>query len=70
MKNLQNMGLLVLGAAIPLIAVLPLPDFWITQLNYIGMYSMTVLGLILLWVGMPWAGALDRPGFHLACANA
>ncbi|MDO9479217.1 MAG: branched-chain amino acid ABC transporter ATP-binding protein/permease [Hydrogenophaga sp.] len=48
MKNLQNMGLLVLAAAIPLIAVLPLPDFWITQLNYIGMYSMTVLGLVLL----------------------
>src|SRR3990167_761090 len=48
MKNLQNKGLLVLAAAIPLIAVLPLPDFWITQLNYIGMYSMTVLGLILL----------------------
>jgi len=42
------MGLLVLAAAIPLIAVLPLPDFWITQLNYIGMYSMTVLGLVLL----------------------
>ncbi len=48
MKNLQNMGLLVLAAAIPLIAVLPLPDFWITQLNYIGMYSMTVMGLVLL----------------------
>jgi branched-chain amino acid transport system permease protein len=48
MKNLQNMGLLVLALAIPLIAVLPLPDFWITQLNYIGMYSMTVLGLVLL----------------------
>ncbi|MDP2218745.1 MAG: branched-chain amino acid ABC transporter ATP-binding protein/permease [Hydrogenophaga sp.] len=48
MKNLQNMGLLVLAAAIPLIAVLPLPDFWITHLNYIGMYSMTVLGLVLL----------------------
>ncbi|MDP2262776.1 MAG: branched-chain amino acid ABC transporter ATP-binding protein/permease [Hydrogenophaga sp.] len=48
MKSLQNMGLLLLAAAIPLIAVLPLPDFWITQLNYIGMYSMTVLGLVLL----------------------
>ncbi|WP_372659613.1 ATP-binding cassette domain-containing protein [Hydrogenophaga sp.] len=48
MLKLQNMGLLVLAAAIPLIAVLPLPDFWITQLNYIGMYSMTVLGLVLL----------------------
>jgi branched-chain amino acid transport system permease protein len=48
MKNLQNKGLLVLAAAIPLIAVLPLPDFWITQLNYIGMYAMTALGLVLL----------------------
>ena len=48
MKNLQNMGLLVLAAAIPLIAVLPLPDFWITQFNYIGMYAMTALGLVLL----------------------
>ena len=48
MKNIQNMGLLILAAAVPLIAVLPLPDFWITQLNYIGMYSMTVMGLVLL----------------------
>ncbi len=32
----------------PLIAVLPLPDFWITQLNYIGLYSLTSLGLVLL----------------------
>jgi branched-chain amino acid transport system permease protein len=48
MPTLQNKGLLVLAAAIPLIAVLPLPDFWITQLNYIGMYSMTVMGLVLL----------------------
>lgn len=48
MKNLQNIGLLVLAAAIPLIVVLPLPDFWIAQLNYIGMYSMTVMGLVLL----------------------
>ncbi|MEY4980578.1 MAG: hypothetical protein RLZZ352_2848 [Pseudomonadota bacterium] len=48
MKNIQNIGLLALAAAIPVMAVLPLPDFWITQLNYIGMYSMTVLGLVLL----------------------
>lgn len=44
----KNMGLLALAAAVPLIAVLPLPDFWITQLNYIGMYAMTALGLVLL----------------------
>jgi branched-chain amino acid transport system permease protein len=48
MSRIQHVGLLILAVAIPLIAVLPLPDFWITQLNYIGMYSMTVLGLILL----------------------
>lgn len=48
MPKLQNLGLLILALAIPLIVVLPLPDFWIAQLNYIGMYSMTVLGLILL----------------------
>jgi branched-chain amino acid transport system permease protein len=35
-------------ASIPLAAVLPLPDFWITQLNYIGLYSLTCLGLVLL----------------------
>ena len=46
-KN-QHLGLLILAIAIPLLVVAPLPDFWITQLNYIGIYSMTVLGLILL----------------------
>jgi branched-chain amino acid transport system permease protein len=35
-------------ALVPLLAVLPLPDFWITQLNYIGLYSMVTLGLVLL----------------------
>jgi ABC-type branched-subunit amino acid transport system permease subunit len=31
-----------------LVAVLPLPDFWIFQLNYIGLYALTCLGLVLL----------------------
>ncbi|MDP2035346.1 MAG: branched-chain amino acid ABC transporter ATP-binding protein/permease [Polaromonas sp.] len=35
-------------AAIVLIAVLPVPEFWITQLNYIGISSLAVLGLVLL----------------------
>ncbi|MEO6855890.1 MAG: ATP-binding cassette domain-containing protein, partial [Rhodoferax sp.] len=39
---------LLLLAAVALIACLPLPDFWVTQLNYIGMYSLVVLGLVLL----------------------
>jgi hypothetical protein len=30
------------------LAVLPVPEFWITQLNYIGLYSLVILGLVLL----------------------
>lgn len=37
---------LVLG--ILLIPLLPLPDFWVTQLNYIALYSLVCLGLVLL----------------------
>jgi len=44
----QNIALWLLSAAVPLIAVLPLPDFWIAQLNYIGLYSLVCLGLVLL----------------------
>ena len=68
MKRIQNMGLLILAAAIPLIAVLPLPDFWITQLNYIGMYSMTVMGLVLLTGvgGLTSFGQAAFVGFILA----
>jgi branched-chain amino acid transport system permease protein len=47
MLSRRQIGMIAL-AAIPLAAVLPLPDFWITQLNYIGLYSMTCLGLVLL----------------------
>jgi branched-chain amino acid transport system permease protein len=32
-------------AALP---VLPVPEFWITQLNYIGLYALVSLGLVLL----------------------
>ena len=46
--NIRKTGLLALVAAVPLIAVLPVPEFWITQLNYIGLYSLTCLGLVLL----------------------
>src|SRR5437868_13295932 len=31
--------------ALPL---LPVPEFWITQLDYIGLYALVVLGLVLL----------------------
>jgi branched-chain amino acid transport system permease protein len=32
-------------AVLPL---LPVPDFWITQSNYIGLYALVALGLVLL----------------------
>ncbi|MEO5738464.1 MAG: hypothetical protein ABIQ82_13505, partial [Variovorax sp.] len=41
---LRRWGPLAL-VALPL---LPLPDFWILQLNYIGIYALPVLGLVLL----------------------
>jgi branched-chain amino acid transport system permease protein len=44
----QTWGIWALGGAIALLAVLPVPEFWITQLNYIGLSAMAVLGLVLL----------------------
>ena len=46
--SFRRAGLLALALAVPLIALAPLPDFWITQLNTIGLYSLTCLGLVLL----------------------
>ena len=43
--NTQRAALL---ASVIVLALLPLPDFWITQLNYIALYSLVVLGLVLL----------------------
>ena len=36
---------LVLLALLP---QLPVPEFWITQANYIGLYTLVVIGLVLL----------------------
>jgi len=38
-------AIVVLLAALPM---LPVPEFWITQLNEIGLFSLVVLGLVLL----------------------
>ena len=38
----------LLVVAMLLYAVAPVPEFWITQLNYIALYSLVVLGLVLL----------------------
>lgn len=42
---LQRFGLLLL---VPVASVLPVPEFWFTQANYIGLYSLVALGLVLL----------------------
>ena len=45
------MRLKFLIAFVVLLAIvpqLPVPEFWITQLNYIGLYTLVVLGLVLL----------------------
>ena len=46
--NLRRAGLAALLLGIVLLAVLPVPEFWITQLNYIGIATLAVLGLVLL----------------------
>ena len=50
MKNIpiRGWGLAAFCAALLLAAVLPLPPFWYAQLNTIGLYSLTCLGLVLL----------------------
>ena len=40
--------LAALALAVFILPWLPVPDFWITQLNYIGMYALVALGLVLL----------------------
>jgi branched-chain amino acid transport system permease protein len=48
MLSKKNLPVLALVAAVPVVALLPLPDFWIAQLNYIGLYALVSLGLVLL----------------------
>ncbi len=48
MTHAKRFGWPALVLVVVLIAALPLPDFWITQLNYIALYSLVGLGLVLL----------------------
>jgi branched-chain amino acid transport system permease protein len=43
--KIQRVGVV---ACMLLYAVSPVPEFWITQLNYIALYSLVILGLVLL----------------------
>jgi branched-chain amino acid transport system ATP-binding protein/branched-chain amino acid transport system permease protein len=44
----RTVAMLVFFAAVLLVPQLPVPEFWITQLDYIGLYGIVALGLVLL----------------------
>jgi branched-chain amino acid transport system permease protein len=44
----RSVGTLVFLALLLVLPQLPVPEFWITQLNYIGLYAIVALGLVLL----------------------
>jgi branched-chain amino acid transport system permease protein len=46
--SLARFGLPIVAIALAVLPQLPVPEFWITQLNYIGLYGLVVLGLVLL----------------------
>jgi len=41
-------ALLVFVLALAVMPIAPVPEFWITQANYIGLYTLVVIGLVLL----------------------
>ena len=46
--NMRRTFLIVFIVLLALMPVLPVPEFWITQANYIGLYTLVVIGLVLL----------------------
>ena len=44
----RSIALALFVAVLAALPLLPLPEFWITQLNYIGLYAIVSLGLVLL----------------------
>lgn len=44
-RRITFLAFLIVLAALP---ALPVPEFWITQANYIGLYTLVALGLVLL----------------------
>ena len=45
---LRRIALLVFAIFLGALPLLPVPEFWITQANYIGLYTLVVLGVVLL----------------------
>ncbi|SFH84062.1 amino acid/amide ABC transporter membrane protein 2, HAAT family (TC 3.A.1.4.-)/amino acid/amide ABC transporter ATP-binding protein 1, HAAT family (TC 3.A.1.4.-) [Collimonas sp. OK307] len=46
--SLNNFALIGFVAILALLPILPTPEFWITLANYIGLYAIVALGLVLL----------------------
>jgi branched-chain amino acid transport system permease protein len=45
---MRRTALIAFVVLLALMPVLPVPEFWITQANYIGLYTLVVIGLVLL----------------------
>ncbi|MEJ5991772.1 branched-chain amino acid ABC transporter ATP-binding protein/permease [Ramlibacter sp. PS3R-8] len=48
MRTLQRFAFPAFALLMLLLPALPVPDFWITQSNYVGLYALVALGLVLL----------------------
>lgn len=48
MSTQRLLAVLLFALAALAFVLLPVPDFWITQANYIGIFSLVVIGLVLL----------------------
>ena len=46
--TLRRNALIAFVVLLALLPQLPVPEFWVTQANYIGLYALVVLGLVLL----------------------
>ena len=46
--SLRRFALVAFVVLLALLPQLPVPEFWITQANYIGLYTLVVIGLVLL----------------------
>ena len=48
MPSLHRFAFPAFALLMLVLPALPVPDFWITQSNYIGLYALVALGLVLL----------------------
>jgi len=48
LTSLRSRSLLLLVLAATLLPLLPVPNFWVTQANYVGLYGIVCIGLVLL----------------------